>query len=84
MSAQLLSGYLREAMYRKGLTNSQIASQAKISRQTWYNLLNADIKEAKLSTIINVATALDVHPYQLMELYFGRVEQPKIPKNKKK
>jgi transcriptional regulator with XRE-family HTH domain len=58
-------------MQDRGLSNSEVAIQAGISRQTWYNLLNADIKEAKLSTIINIAKVFDVHPYDLMALYFG-------------
>lgn len=59
-------------MRRKGLSNSEVAIRAGISRQTWYNLLNAEIKEAKISTIINVAKVFDLHPYELMALYFGK------------
>lgn len=74
MSAQAVSAFLRRTMLRQGLNNSQVASRAGISRQTWYNLLNADIKEAKLSTIMNVAKALDVSPNVLTDIYFSRTE----------
>jgi len=74
MSAQAVSAFLRRTMLRQGLNNSQVAIRAGISRQTWYNLLNADIKEAKLSTIMNVAKALEVSPNVLTDIYFNRSE----------
>lgn len=78
MSAQAVSAFLRRTMVRQGLNNSQVASRAGISRQTWYNLLNADIQEAKLSTIMSVAKALDVPPNVLTDIYFNRAESKKI------
>lgn len=70
MSAQALAQYLRSNMRTQGLSNSQVASKAGISRQTWYNLLNADIKEAKFSTLLSVCRVLKVHPMDLMDVYF--------------
>jgi transcriptional regulator with XRE-family HTH domain len=74
MSALELSFFLRQQMRRKGLSSTAIASRAGISRQTWYNILNADIKETRLSTLVSVAEVLDVRPLQLLDVYFdGRV-----------
>ena len=71
MSAQALSLFLLQQMRKQGLSNTQVAQQAEISRQTWYNLLNSDIKETKISTLIRVAEVLEVRPLQLLDVYFG-------------
>ncbi len=74
MSAQALSAFLLQQMRRQGLSNAEVAKRAKISRQTWYNLLNSDIKEIRLSTVMSVAEVLGVRPLQLLDVYFeGRV-----------
>ena len=71
MSAQALSLFLLQQMRKQGLSNTQVAQQAGISRQTWYNLLNSGIKETKISTLIRVAEVLEVCPLQLLDVYFG-------------
>ena len=74
MCRQALSLFLRQQMRKQGLSNTEIASRAGISRQTWYNLLNSEIKETRLSTLISVAEVLSVRPLQLLDVYFeGRV-----------
>ncbi len=74
MAALELSLFLRQQMRRKGLSSTVIANRAGISRQTWYNILNANIKETRLSTLVSVAEVLDVRPLQLLDVYFdGRV-----------
>lgn len=78
MSAQALSRFLRKRMRLQGLNNSQLALKAGISRQTWYGLLNADIKEAKLSTLMQIAVVLQVHPMEMMSVYFGEQDAWKI------
>lgn len=74
MAASELSLFLRQQMRRQGLSSTVIASRAGISRQTWYNILNANIKETRLSTLVSVAEVLNVRPLQLLDVYFdGRV-----------
>ncbi|QTR49011.1 helix-turn-helix domain-containing protein [Candidatus Thiothrix anitrata] len=74
MSAEALSLFLRKQMRHRGLSNTQVAQLAGISRQTWYNILNSEIKETKISTLIRVAEVLEVRPLQLLDVYFdGRV-----------
>lgn len=70
MSAKELSDLLKARMRKLALTNSDIAKKANISRQTWYKLINAEIEEAKLSTLINLASALDLNPLTLLQTYF--------------
>lgn len=71
MSAQALSLFLRQQMRQQGLSNTQVATRARISRQTWYNLLNSEIKETRLSTLVSVAEVLEVRPLHLLDIYFG-------------
>lgn len=71
MSAKDLSDFLRKRMLELGLTNKEVALRAKVSRQTWYNLLNAQIEEAKFSTLIRIANTLETHPLVMMRIYFS-------------
>lgn len=74
MSSKVMSAFLLQRMRALGFSNAALASRVGISRQTWYNILNADIKEIKLSTLINLAEVLEVRPVQLLDLYMdGRV-----------
>jgi transcriptional regulator with XRE-family HTH domain len=72
MSAMDLSNYLRQQMVQLGLSNTDVASRANISRLTWYRLLNGDIAEAKISTLVGIAKALNLHLYQLLSTRFDK------------
>ncbi len=71
MSSNVLSAFLLQRMRSLGFSNATVASRAGISRQTWYNILNANIKETKISTLISVAEVLQVRPVVLLDLYMG-------------
>jgi DNA-binding XRE family transcriptional regulator len=70
MSAKDLANYLDQRVAMLGLSKSEAARRADISRQTWYRLLSADVTDAKLSTMIRLADALETTPMQLLRLYF--------------
>lgn len=70
MSAEDLANFLRRRMGELRLNNSDIAVRAKIARQTWYRLLNAEIEEAKLSTLARLADALGLHVMSLLKVYY--------------
>lgn len=70
MSAQDLALFLRQKMGEKKATNVEMVRRTKISRRTWYRLLSADIEEAKLSTLVKLASALDTSVAHLVHLYF--------------
>ena len=72
MSAEDLAIFLREKMGRQRITNTEMVRRTGISRRTWYRLLNADIEEAKLSTLIKLSNALDISVTQLVHLYFNK------------
>lgn len=64
------SEWLNELVDRSGLTKTQLAERAGISRASLYNLLNGDVAESKLSTLTRLSSALKVHPYDLIHPYF--------------
>lgn len=70
MSAEDLARFLRRRMGEMKLTNSDVAARANIARQSWYRLLNAEIEEAKLSTLVRLAEALGVSVMVLLQLYY--------------
>lgn len=72
MSSLELAHYMQKRMDTLGLTITDASRQSGISRQTWYKLIQADIREAKLNTLIKVASALKTTPVHLMDIYFQK------------
>ncbi len=70
MSAKNLADYLNQRVVMLGLSKSEAARRADISRQTWYRLLGAEITDVKLSTVLRLAEALETPPMQLLRIYF--------------
>lgn len=71
MSALNLADYLRSRLRTLGLTTTEAAKRSGISRQTWHKLLRADISEARLSTLVQVAATLEAHPLSMLRIYFN-------------
>lgn len=80
MSSRDLADYLEQRVAMLGISRSEVARRADISRQTWYRLLSADLTDAKLSTIMRLAEALETPPLHLLRLYLGE-EQTTTPLN---
>jgi transcriptional regulator with XRE-family HTH domain len=74
MSSVELSSYLQRRMKELKLSNIEVARRAKISRQTWHRLLKNDMNESKLSTLMGVSQALDIHFMHLLRLHFNHQE----------
>ena len=72
MSSYDVANFLRKKARESNLTHTEITRSAGLSRQTWYKLLNGEVQEAKFSTLIRVSHALNIHPLDLMGLYFGQ------------
>ena len=72
MSALDLAYHLREQLETLGMTITEASARSGISRQTWHRLLQADIDEAKLSTLVKVANVLETHVLTLLTVYFQR------------
>ncbi|MBU0656094.1 MAG: helix-turn-helix transcriptional regulator [Gammaproteobacteria bacterium] len=70
MSGENLAVYLEEKLKELGLSKSEAARRADISRQTWYRLEGAEAADTKLSTIVQIAGALETHPMTLLQVYF--------------
>ncbi len=62
-----LSDYLRIRARELNLSHSDIARKTSIARQTWYRLLNSEIEESKLSTLIAISKVLKIELIDLIE-----------------
>ena len=60
----------------KGVNDSELARRAKISRPALLKLLNADVKCPEITTLANLAYAIDDHPYRLVSLYLAGTSAP--------
>jgi len=69
MSATDLSNFLRQRAKTMGLSAITIAQKAGISRQTWYRLINSNVKKARIETLERVADVLQVSLVELSYLY---------------
>ncbi len=86
MSAFDVADYLRVRLRALDLTTTEAARRSGISRQTWHKLLRADISEARLSTLTQVADTLETHPLSMLRIYFSGREQRqavRVAKDKK-
>ncbi|MBJ6608782.1 MAG: helix-turn-helix transcriptional regulator [Candidatus Thiothrix moscowensis] len=70
MSATDFASYLEKRLATLQLKVTEAAKRSGLSRQSWYKLLNAEVEEAKISTLRKVANTLQVPPEHLMYLYF--------------
>lgn len=75
MSSRDLASYLEQRVAMLGISRSEVARRADISRQTWYRLLSADLTDAKLSTVMRLAEALETTPLHLLYLYLGEGQE---------
>ena len=78
MSALDLAEYLRLRLRALRLTTTEAAKRSGISRQTWHKLLRAEIGEARLSTLIQVADTLETHPLSMMRIFFNGREVTQV------
>lgn len=74
MSANDVAAFLRERAEASNMTYTDISRRANISRQTWYKLINAQVAEAKLSTVARVCDVLHIDPREIMAIYFNQDE----------
>jgi len=66
---------------QSGMSKRAIAERANISRTAFYNLLNGQVGEAKLSTIVSLAQSLDIPPVELLKPYFNSLSNPANSEN---
>jgi DNA-binding Xre family transcriptional regulator len=70
MSKQHFLSYINLLVANSPYNKTILAERARVSRQALHKLLSGEVEEAKLSTMINVAYALDVHPIELIRRFF--------------
>lgn len=69
MSAIELAEFLKQRASALKLSVTMISNKAGISRQTWYRLVNADVRQARVETLVRVADVLQVNLVELSSLY---------------
>lgn len=72
MSAIELSNFLKQRANALNFSVTAISKKAGISRQTWYRLINADIKQIRIETLNRVAEALQVSLNDLSYFYIKK------------
>jgi DNA-binding XRE family transcriptional regulator len=73
MSALDLANFLNTRAKELHLSATTISKTVGISRQTWYRLLNADIQQARIETLMRVAEVLQVNLMELSSLYTNQL-----------
>ncbi|HYD79008.1 MAG TPA: NBR1-Ig-like domain-containing protein [Paucimonas sp.] len=76
MSILDLVNYVKQQARMRGISDSELARRAKISRPALLKLLSADVKCPELTTLANLAYAIDDHPYRLVSLYLAGTSPP--------
>ena len=71
MSALDVAYYIKQRSKCLNLSTATAARLSGLSRQTWHKLLNAEIEEARLSTLVRVSETLHILPTVLIGLYFN-------------
>jgi transcriptional regulator with XRE-family HTH domain len=79
MSAADLSNFLRQRAKTMGLSAIAISKKAGISRQTWYRLVNSNVKKARIETLERVAGVLQVDLVELSYLYTKQQKLQEAP-----
>jgi len=73
-----LSNYVKQRANTLGLSMSELARQTGMSRQGLYGLLDGTTGQAKISTLIALAKALQVHPMVLFRHLLHQLDLPKF------
>jgi transcriptional regulator with XRE-family HTH domain len=77
MQKEEFAKYIRVRAKELGLSITKLALQTGISRQSLYDLFSGTTEQAKLSTIINLANTLQVHPIYLFRHLLDQMESPR-------
>ncbi|MGZ8172935.1 MAG: NBR1-Ig-like domain-containing protein [Methylobacter sp.] len=72
------STYVKQRADTLGLSMSELSRQTGISRQGLYGLLDGSTGQAKISTLVALAKALQVHPMVLFRHLLHQLDLPKF------
>ncbi len=67
--------FLKERIKKLGLSMSEVARRANVSRPELYKMLEGDA-EAKISTLLGLAKALEIQPIDLLRQIFYQIKPP--------
>lgn len=69
---QAFSDYIEARRKAMKLSKSALAKHAGLSRQGLYKIINGDVEQTYLSTLVKLARPLGVHPIVLIQKLFDR------------
>ncbi len=75
MSPKGFKEFMEERFKKLKLTKTEVAKRANVSRTELYKLLDADVS-AKISTVIGMAKALELHPIEVIRQFFYQIKLP--------
>lgn len=78
MTLSNFSGFVRNRAELLNLSIVDLAKQTGISRQALYGLLDGTTSQARVSTLVALASALQVHPVVLFRHMLSQLELPKL------
>ncbi len=70
--------YINVLVVNSPHTKSLLAEKIGVSRSTLHRILSGEVEEARLSTLVNLAYALGVHPFELLRRYFAESRHNQI------
>lgn len=72
MSASDLANFIKSHLQRNGLSVTELARQAGLTRQSLHSFLQGQIEQTRLATFSQIAEALKIHPIDLLRIFFAR------------
>src|SRR6185312_523027 len=75
-AASSFDRYLRHAANKSGLSISELAQRANISRETLYDILNGNTREPSVFILTELARILRKAPADLVRRAYGRAGLP--------
>lgn len=72
------SEYIKQRATEKGLTMTELAKRAGLSRQGLYALLDGVSGQIKIATVLGLAAGLEVHPVDLFRRLLPYLDFPKF------
>lgn len=76
MEQSHFNAFLCMLIDESGLSKTELANRAGISRSSLYNFISGDVGECKLSTLVAISAALRVHPLEVIQPYLRLAKSP--------
>ena len=76
MSADEFSAFILARQKELKLSVAELSRRSGLSRQSLYRLFDAEVEQTRLSTFVKLGIALELHPLELMRVFFCEWQFP--------